>query len=104
MLRCIKRLVVDMLGPILGLIGEDGVENPALSQVAQHVNTSTTKRQRRSLERLHRLLHRGHDLFYSTMQRSRNKGNTMEEAIMIYCYWTTGFVPKNSLLKFVHPV
>ena len=51
MLRCIKRLVVDMLGPIRGLIGEDRVENPALGQEAQHVNTSTTKRQRKNRER-----------------------------------------------------
>jgi len=64
MLRCIKRLVVDMLGPIVGLIGEGLVENPALGQEAQLVNTSTTKRQRRSRERLHRLLHRGHDILY----------------------------------------
>jgi len=86
----------------LGFIGEDDVEKPAL---VKSLDTSpTTERQRRSRERLHRLLHRGHDLFYSTMQRSRSKGNIMEEAIMIYCYWTTDFVPKNSLLKFVHSV
>ena len=93
-----------MLCQILGLINEDLVENPALGQEAQHVNTSPTKRQRRSRERLHRLLHRGHDLFYSTMQRSRSKGNIMEEAIMIYCYWTTDFCAQDSLLKFVHSV
>jgi hypothetical protein len=86
----------------LGFIGEDDVEKPAL---VKSLDTSpTTERQRRSRERLHRLLHRGHDLFYSTMQCSRSKGNIMEEAIMIYCYWTTDFCAQDSLLKFVHSV
>ena len=66
MLRCIKRLVVDMLGPILGLIGEDLVENPALGQEAQHTNTSSTKRQRRSRERPRPLLHRATILYGDT--------------------------------------
>ena len=72
--RCIKRIVVDVLGPVVGLIGEDGVENPALGQEAKHVNTSSTKRQRRSRERLHRLLHRGHDILYGDAGFAQNHG------------------------------
>ena len=93
MLRCIKRLIVDMLGPFLGLIGEDLVENPALGQEAQHVNTSSTKRQRRSRERLRRLLHRA-TIFCTAMQGPRR---IMEKPHGSIGQWSPR---QESLLKF----
>ena len=70
MFHCIKLLIVDMLGPFLGLIGEDIVENPALGQEAQLVNTSTTKRQRRRCERP-TVYYIVVTVFYTAMQGSR---------------------------------
>ena len=71
--RCIKRLVVDIQGPILGLIGEDLVENPALGQEAQHVNTSSTKRQRRSRKRPP-FITSCHDILYGDAGFAQNHG------------------------------
>ena len=73
MLRCIKRLVANILDPILGLIGEDLVENPALGQEAQYVNTSATKRQRRSRER-QPFITSCHDILYGDAGFAQNHG------------------------------
>ena len=70
MLRCIKRLVVDVLGPILGLIGEDGAENPAL---AKRLSTSTPRQRSGNAEAVNdsTVYYIVVTIFYTAMQGSR---------------------------------